>query len=175
MNMNRRDSIIAGLAGMAALATFTTASAQTEGKAENPELDAIRALLKAHDEAMASQDVNGILATMSEKAAIMGTGPGEIWSGPAEIKDAYQHFFQGFDKGFQQFVYQFKIGGMASSNDMGWLMASGSVKAKKDGNAYEFPINVSLTVTKNDGKWRIAAMHFSTLTGDAGQAPKTAK
>jgi hypothetical protein len=29
------------------------------------------------------------------------------------------------------------------------------------------PLNVSLTVAKKDGKWLIAAMHFSTLTGAA--------
>jgi uncharacterized protein (TIGR02246 family) len=170
--MNRRSSIIAGLAGMAAVTTLIS-SAQAEEKADNPELDAIRALLKAHDEAMTSQDLKGVLATMTKKTAIMGTGPGEIWVGPAEIKDAYEHFFKDFDKGYQEFDYQFKIGGLAS--DMGWLMASGNIKAKKDGKAFEFPINLSLTVAKNGGQWRIAAMHFSTLTGAGGAKAKAAK
>jgi hypothetical protein len=51
----------------------------------------------------------------------MGTGPGEIWVGPGEIKVAYEYFFEGFDKGEQSFEYQFKIGGVSAS--MGWLMA----------------------------------------------------
>jgi len=42
------------------------------------------------------------MACFTEKAAIMGSGPGEIWSGPDEIKVAYQHFFDGFDKGEQK-------------------------------------------------------------------------
>ena len=38
----------------------------------------------------------------------MGSGPGEMWVGPEEIKDAYEHFFQGYDKGQQEFEYKFK-------------------------------------------------------------------
>jgi len=167
--MNRRDTLIAGLAGITAVATLTP-SAQAADAASNPELDDVRALLKAHDEAMSGHDFNGVLATMTEKTAIMGTGPGEVWNGPAEIKDAYEHFFQDFDKGTQSFDYQFKIGGLGS--DMGWLMASGNIKGKKDGKAFEFPINLSLTVAKAGGKWRIASMHFSTLTGEGGAKGK---
>ena len=160
--MNRRDSIFTGLAAITAVATLNP-SAQAQDKADNPQLEAVRALLKAHDEAMTNHDLKGVLATLAEKAAIMGTGPGEMWVGPEEIKDAYEHFFQGYDKGQQEFEYKFKLGGLGT--DMGWLMASGNIKAKKDGKAVEFPMNLSLTVTKTGGQWKIAAMHFSTLTG----------
>ena len=170
--MNRRDSIIAGLAGIAAVTTLAS-SAKAEDKADNPELDAIRALLKAHDDAMTSHDLKGVMATLTEKASIMGSGPGEMWVGPEEIKDAYEHFFQGFDKGQQEFEYKFKTGGLGS--DMGWLMASGNIKAKKDGKAILFPINVSLTVAKAGGQWKIASMHFSTLTGPDDAKAKKAK
>jgi len=161
--MNRRNSIIAGLAGVAAAARLAP-SLRAEEKSANPELDDIKALLKAHDEAMSGHDLEGVMATLTEKAAILGTGPGEIWSGPAEIKDAYEHFFQDFEKGSQSFEYQFKIGGLGS--DMGWLMASGNIKGKRNGKEVEVPINISLTVAKSGGKWRIASMHFSTLTGE---------
>ena len=170
--MNRRDSIIAGLAGITAVVTLAPSVKAQAPKADNPELDEIRALLKAHDDAMTNHDLKGVLATMTEKTAIMGTGPGEIWSGPEEIKVAYEHFFEGFDKGEQNFQYQFHVGGLGS--DMGWLMTSGDIKGKKGGKAFEFPINVSLTVAKADGKWRIASMHFSNLTSGepAPEAPK---
>ena len=158
--MNRRASILTGLA---AAALAGTASAR-EAK-ENPEIKNVRALLKAHDQAMKNHDLPAILALFAEKAAVMGTGPGEIWSGPEEIKTAYEHFFQGFDKGQQEFEYEFKIGELGS--DMGWLMASGNIKGRKGGKSFEFPINISLTTTKRSGKWLIASMHFSTLTSDA--------
>jgi SnoaL-like domain len=83
---------------------------------------------------------------------------------------AYEHFFEGFDKGEQNFEYQFKIGNVTA--DMGWLMASGNITGKKDGKDFAFPVNVSLTVVKNGGNWQIAAMHFSTLTGAGGSEAK---
>ena len=171
--MNRREAIISGVTGIAAaVAGAPTADAQVS-QATNPDLDQIRALLKTHDEAFTNQDLNGVLACFTEKAAIMGSGPGEIWSGPDEIKVAYEHFFEGFDKGEQKFEYEFKIGGVAS--DMGWLMASGNVTGKKDGKEFAFPLNISITVAKKEGKWLIAAMHFSTLTGGATPGTKSSE
>jgi uncharacterized protein (TIGR02246 family) len=161
--MNRRTSILTGLA-----AATLAATASAQDTKENPELEEVRALLKAHDEAMKSKDLPGILALLTDNAAIMGTGPGEIWSGKEEITTAYEHFFQDFDKGEQNFEYQFKIGALDAG--MGWLMASGNIKGKKDGKPLEFPINISLTVSKSSGKWLIASMHYSTLTG--GEPPK---
>jgi uncharacterized protein (TIGR02246 family) len=160
--MNRREAFVGIASITAAVVAADRARAETSEEG-NPELDQVRALLRAHDEAFTNQDLNGVLACFNEKAAIMGTGPGEIWSGPEEIKAAYQRFFETFDKGDQKFEYQFKIGRLSS--EMGWLMTSGNVNGKKDGKDFTFPLNLSLTVGKTDGKWLIAAMHFSTLTG----------
>jgi uncharacterized protein (TIGR02246 family) len=157
--MNRREAIIAGAISIAA----ALPSAVNAEAAENPEVEPIRALLKAHDEAFTNHNLDGVMACLTEKAAIMGTGPGEIWSGPDEIKVAYEHFFQGFDQGQQKYEYQFRIAGVTS--DMGWLMTSGNITGKKAEKEFTYPINLSLTVAKNAGKWLIAAMHFSTLIG----------
>jgi ketosteroid isomerase-like protein len=162
--MNRREAILAGVAGIAAaIAVPPAASAQTS-VGDNPELAPIRALLDAHDAAFANHDLDGVMACMSPKAAIMGCGPGEIWSGPDEIKAAHQQLFEAFDYGEQNFEYEFDIGEV--SVDKGWMMTSGNVTGKKDGKEFTFPINISLSVTKDGEKWLIAAMHFSTLTGE---------
>jgi uncharacterized protein (TIGR02246 family) len=163
--MNRREAIIASVAGITAAVAIAPAADAQAAQEANPDLDQIRALLRAHDEAFTNHDLKGVIACFTEKAAIMGSGPGEIWSGPDEIKVAYEHFFEGFDKGEQKFEYQFRIGGVTS--EMGWLMTAGNVNGKKDGKDFVFPLNLSLTVAKNEGKWLIAAMHFSTLTGGA--------
>jgi uncharacterized protein (TIGR02246 family) len=163
--MNRREAIIAAVTAGVASAVPTISNAQASA-AERPEVEPIRALLRAHDEAFTNQDLKGVLACFAAKSAIMGTGPGEVWSGPEEIKTAYEHFFNGFDKGEQHFEYQFRIGGVTPK--MGWMMTSGNVTGKKDGKEFAFPVNISLTVAKNDEKWLIASMHFSTLTGEAG-------
>ena len=171
--VDRRTAILGGLIAASTIEALGATASAADAKAENPELDAIRALLKSHDDAMTNHDLKGVMATLSEKASIMGSGPGEMWVGPEEIKDDYEHFFQGYDKGQQEFDYKFKVGDLGS--DMGWLMASGNIKGKKDGKAFEFPINVSLTVAKAGGKWQIASMHFSTLTGAEGVKDKAAK
>ena len=151
----------------AAVAVPSVASAQKpepEAEAQNPELEPIRALLKAYDAAFTNHDLNGVMATLSEKAAIMGSGPGEIWSGADEIKAAHQHLFEGFDARQQGFDYEFNIGQVTS--DTAWMLTSGNVTGTKDGKEFTFPVNISLTAMKQGGKWLIAAMHFSTLTDD---------
>jgi uncharacterized protein (TIGR02246 family) len=163
--MNRREAMIAGIALAAASVAAVPSAAAESAQEENPELDQVRTLLRAHDEAFTNHDMEGVLASYTEKAAIMGSGPGEIWSGPDEIKAAYQHFFEIFDKGEQKFEYQFRIGKLGS--EMGWMMTAGNVNGKKEGKEFTFPLNLSLTVEKNEGKWLITAMHFSTLTGGA--------
>ena len=162
--MNRREAILTGVAGIAAAVTAPSTARAQESAAENPELDPLRALLDAYDDAFTNHDLDGVMATFAEKAAIMGTGPGEIWEGPDEIKAAHQRFFEGFDYGEQNFDYEYSIG--EAKPDTGWMMTSGNVSGTKDGKEFTFPVNVSLVATKDGGKWLIAAMHFSTLTGD---------
>jgi uncharacterized protein (TIGR02246 family) len=160
MRVNRRHAILTGLAGATAVAALSPAASAQDS---NPELESARALLKSHDDAFKNQNLDGVLATFARKAAVIGTGPGEIWSGPEEIKAAYENFFKGFDKGSQEFDYHFRLGGL--QGDAGWLATSGNIKGKKDGKDFEFPINVTITIVKEDGAWRIAAFHFSTLAG----------
>ena len=168
--MNRREAI-AGIASITAAVAVASRADAESSEGANPDLTQIRALLRAHDEAFINHDLNGIMACLTKKAAIMGSGPGEIWSGPGEIKVAYEHFFEGFDKGQQKFEYQFRIGGVTS--EMGWMMTAGNVNGKKDGKEFAFPLNLSLTVSKKDGKWLITAMHFSTLTGASNSGTKS--
>jgi ketosteroid isomerase-like protein len=160
--MNRREAIMAGVASIAAAVSDPVAASAQTSADENPELAPIRALLDARDAAFVKHDIDGVLACLTEKAAIMGSGPGEIWSGPDEIKAAHQHFFDGFDAG--NFDYEFDIGHVGS--DTGWMMTSGNFSGKKGGNEFTIPFNLSLTVTKNGGKWLIAALHFSTVAAE---------
>jgi ketosteroid isomerase-like protein len=166
--MNRREAI----AGIASITAVVAVASRADAESSEADLTQIRALLRAHDEAFTNHDLKGIMACLTKKAAIMGSGPGEIWSGPGEIKVAYEHFFEGFDKGQQKFEYQFRIGGVTS--EMGWMMTAGNVNGKKDGKEFAFPLNLSLTVAKKEGKWLIAAMHFSTLTGASNSGTKAA-
>jgi uncharacterized protein (TIGR02246 family) len=166
--MNRRNSIVTGLAVLTAATGLNSTARAQDAKADNPDLEKIKALLKAHDDALTGHNIEGVLAVFGPKAVILGSGPGEVWSGPEEIKDAYKHFFGDFDKGEQDFTYHVRFGELSA--EMGWLMASGEVKGKKGGKAFAFPLNISVTASKASGEWKIAAMHFSTLT--AGKESK---
>ena len=152
---------MAGAASIAAAVAVPPAASAQASEDENPELEPVRALLEAYDKAFTNHDLDGVMACMSENAAVMGTGPGEIWSGPDEIKAAHQHLFEGFDLGKQQFEYEFNVGGV--NPETGWMLTSGNVTGTKDGEDFTFPVNISLTVVKDSGKWLIAAMHFSIL------------
>jgi uncharacterized protein (TIGR02246 family) len=160
--MNRRNSIITGITALSAWGSLTSATQAEEAPSANPGLQKIREVLKAHDTAMTSHNLEGVLATLAPNAVIVGTGPGEVWSGTEQIKEAYKNFFTDFDKGQQDFIYHVKFGEL--SENMGWLMASGEVKGKKDGKDFAFPMNLSLNVSKAGGAWKIAALHYSTLT-----------
>ena len=163
--MNRRQAITAGI--ISATAAATTTSVQAEDKAsDNPELKKIRALLKAHDDALTAHDLDGVMAAFADGASVMGSGPGEWYTGD-ELKTAYEHFFMTFDKGEQKFDYATRVGGLSSK--MGWMMTTGTVTGKRDGKDFEFPLNVSLSVSKGDDGWKIASMHFSTLVGEASE------
>ena len=158
--MNRREAITAGVAALSATAVTTTTARAAD---DEEELVKIRALLQAHDVALTNHDLPGVLATLSDNAAVMGTGPGEMWVGKEELTIAYEHFFQVFDKGEQSFEYLFRTG--ALDDDMGWMMTSGNVTGKKDGKDFSYPLNISLSVQEDDDEWKISAMHFSTLVG----------
>jgi SnoaL-like domain len=103
--MNRREAIIAGVAGITgAVAVAPTADAQASEGA-NPDLDQIRALLRAHDEAFTNHDLNGVMACFTEKAAIMGTGPGEIWSAAEAVMDSVATPIESKVNGVDKMLY----------------------------------------------------------------------
>jgi ketosteroid isomerase-like protein len=160
--MNRREAVVAGIATAAAVAFPSPVSAQTAVPDDNPDLSPIRALLDAHDAAFTNHDLSGVLATMTDKAALMGCGPGEIWSGPEELKAAHEHLFEAFDIGEQNFEYEFSLGELGP--DSGWMVTSGNVNGQRNRKDFTFPVNISLSVKKVGEKWLIASMHFSTVT-----------
>lgn len=162
--MNRRNSIITSITAATSVASLMSTAGAAEPATANPELDKIKAVLKAHDDAYSAHNLKGVLATLAPKAVIIGAGPGEVWSGHEEISEAYEQFFADFDKGEQTLDYQYKFGEL--SGEMGWLILTGELKGKKGGKPFAFGLNLSLVVSKATGGWKIAAMHYSTVAGE---------
>jgi uncharacterized protein (TIGR02246 family) len=155
----RREVALAVALG--AIAAASPALAQ--GAKPNPEVEALKALLDAHDKAFSAQDVKGVLALFAPSATILGTGPGEIWGGHEEIATAYGHFFEDFDPGKQRIEPLWRDAHVLG--DMAWLMSVSKVGMTKGERSVEVGINLSVVFEKAAGKWLIRAMHFSNLTG----------
>lgn len=180
--MKRREMMMSGLAVLASGAVALAAGEKETPVAENgkakenavklvgadvsPEtIASVKAVLQEHDKALSNHDLAGVLSTYHNgpQTVLMGTGPGELWGGLDEIGDAYKHFFEGFDKGTQEFKYGY-ANGMAKG-DVAWLSTAGDVTGRKGEEKKNFAINVSAVLAKNDGKWQFSHMHFSNLTG----------
>ena len=127
-------------------------------------LAGIQAVLQAHDKALGAQDVEGVLATYADgdNTVLLGTGPGEIWVGKEELKDAYEHIFQDYDAGTMQAECGWRTGN--AQGDMAWLMAMCDITDAKADAKREFPLNISAVLVKQDGNWRFRNMHISNPT-----------
>ena len=98
-----------------------------------------------------------------EKTVVMGTGPGEVWVGSAQIEDAYKHFFADFDAGTVKRTCPWEVGEI--SGDVGWINATCDYHDSLKEKPRSFALNVSVVLEKHDGAWKIRAMHFSNLIG----------
>ena len=76
--MNRRNTILTGLTAItaAASASFSANLNAEEKVANSPEVEKIKEVLRAHDKAMTSHDLSGVMAVLAPKAVIMS---GLVW------------------------------------------------------------------------------------------------
>ena len=155
VSLPRRELALgAALFGIAA-----AAGAQT--KAADSVAD-IKALLDSYQKAFSAHDMAGVLNLFAPNAIVVGTGPGEIWGGAAEIREAYRRFFELFEKGKQTHETLF-IDGHALG-DMAWLVSMVKVSFSKGPDKTEFGLNISAVFEKSGGKWLFRALHFSNVT-----------
>lgn len=160
MEFSRRQATLAAFGALALAAPKMAQAAEADGSVE-----ALKALLEAHNKAFTAQDMAGVLATLSPEVTIMGTAPGELWIGHDEAEDAYVHFFGDFDPGQQSFESLWHQGNVGPKG--AWLMSVSKVTMVKESKKTEFGLNMSLVCENADGRWRIRAMHFSNLAAPA--------
>ena len=153
--LSRREIALgAALIGM-------TAAVSNQAKAADS-VEAIKALVESYQKAFSAHDMEGILSLFAPKAIVVGTGPGEIWGGTAEIREAYRRFFDLFDKGKQTHETLFTDGQVLG--DMAWLVSMSKMTFSKGSNKTEFGMNLSVVFEKSGGKWLVRTLHFSNLT-----------
>lgn len=129
----------------------------------------ITELLKAHDEALNQHRLDALLALYvpSPKTVMLGTGPGEKFQGPEEIKAAYMEIFKDFDKGTLTHNCYWKDGG--GSGNVAWWAAMCKFTDAKGGKPREYELNISAVAEKQGEKWRFVLLHYSNLVGNAAE------
>jgi uncharacterized protein (TIGR02246 family) len=159
------------LATLAATAPDTVVGAvkasmgQSTQSPDTAKVTEIAATLHKHDQAMNQQDLDAVMSLYAPEGntVMLGTGPGENWVGKDEIRDAYTHFFQDYDKGTLASDCFWKTGDVEGNT--AWLTAMCKMGDSKKGKKREYGLNVSAVLEKQGSDWLIRSMHFSNLTG----------
>ncbi|MCE5335966.1 MAG: nuclear transport factor 2 family protein [Desulfobacteraceae bacterium] len=156
------------------IAFFAFASpALAKQKGEGPDAN-IKAVIQKHNQALNSHDLKAVMETYATgpNAVLVGTGPGEFYMGEEAIGGAYNQFFTRFEPN----TLHFKLDTIAtgSRNGVAWFAASTSIEGSVQNEKKERAFNISGTLEKVKGKWRIVSLHFSRLGVEAqsGEAPK---
>jgi uncharacterized protein (TIGR02246 family) len=147
------------------LLSFVLAQAQ---KQQNADLVQLVALLQQHDDALNQHDLDGVMKVFasSTNTVVLGTGPGERWLGRDEIRAAYTEIFKDFDKGTSTRDCNWKTGEVVGS--AAWIASMCKFSDSKGGQKREYELNVSGVLRKLGGKWYFQSLHYSNLTGSAG-------
>jgi uncharacterized protein (TIGR02246 family) len=145
-------------------ATNTAAPASTTAAADPKVVEEIRAVLEKHDKALGDKNLESLMETFAPapNTVVLGTGPGERWVGAEDIRGAYAQIFKDYDPGTMNVTCDWKTGN--SDGTLAWLAATCQAKDSLKGQAREYPLNVSASMTKQDGKWRFTMLHMSNPT-----------
>lgn len=161
-----RRVFVAAMALSLAVVLMASEAGQERFAATDEQITEIKALLQAHDVAFTNHDLEGVLAcyVTGPRTVVMGTGPGEVWVGKEEISQMYEQMFLDFDRGKQEFAYNWRQGGL--NGRTAWLNTMGEVRLTKDGEEKAFAMNASCIIVRDGEGWKFVNFHFSTF-GDA--------
>jgi ketosteroid isomerase-like protein len=135
----------------------------------------VKAVMEQHNKAFNAQDLKGVMTTYSANAntVLMGTGPGEAYVGDEAIGGAYNQFFARFEANALSFKYDWICAG--SMGNVAWFAVTTTMEGTVNKEKKERAFNMSGTLLKEKGKWRILSMHFSRLGAEqqaAAEPPK---
>ncbi len=154
-----------------------TANSNTKAPADPKVVEEVQEMLTKHDKALNDQDLDAVMATFSvdPKTVLLGTGAGERFVGPEEIKAAYTEIFKGYDKGSLKTDCEWKTGGVGPSGEAGWLALTCKYEDALKDEKREYVMNVSGAVVKKDGNWGFLMLHLSNSTDPGPPADATKK
>jgi ketosteroid isomerase-like protein len=153
---------------LVAAARLSSTLAQQQSSAKS----IVTSLMQKHNQAFANRDLNGVMATWSSdpNVVIVGTGPGEYYVGRDSIRNAYANFFKKFKPGSMKVEYYQPVTG--ANADSAWFSAMSKVEMNTGNGVKDRGINWSGTMQKQNGKWGLVVLHFSSLMPGEAQAGK---
>jgi uncharacterized protein (TIGR02246 family) len=152
---------------LTALAVVSLGVAQTAPKATpmdattGPQAE-VQAAIAAYARAISEKDIDACLAAYAPgtNSLMLGTGPGERWVGPEEMRTAHEQFFKDFDTESSKPTWRM----VQVSGDVAWVAGMSEVVDYDKNVKNEFFLNISAVLQKIDGKWKIVQFHFSNRT-----------
>ena len=138
-------------------------------------MDEVKAVLEQHNKALNAQDLKGVMTTYASDpdTVLMGTGPGEAYVGDEAIGGAYNQLFTRFEANSVSFKYDWICAG--STGNVAWFAVTTTMEGMVNKEKKERTFNMSGTLRKEKGQWRILSMHFSRLGAEqqaAAEQPK---
>jgi uncharacterized protein (TIGR02246 family) len=132
--------------------------------AESPdEAAAVTKTIQTYQQAVAARDLDSIMSVWSTdpKIVMMGTGPGERWVGPADIKAAHRMILESFRKE----TYRPKWRSVSVMSDVAWAAGESVITDRRGGKPVPYWLNWTAVLEKQNGNWRMRQFHYSNLTG----------
>jgi uncharacterized protein (TIGR02246 family) len=138
-------------------------------------MDEVKAVMEQHNKALNAQDLKGVMTIYASDpdTFLLGTGPGEAYVGDEAIGGAYNQLFTRFEANTLSFKYDWICAG--STGNVAWFAVTTTMEGMVNKEKRERAFNMSGTLRKEKGQWRILSMHFSRLGAEqqaAAEQPK---
>jgi ketosteroid isomerase-like protein len=154
---------------LALLFCFALVSPCLAEKGDSKIMAAVKTVMEQHNQALKAHDLKGVMTLYASdpNTVLMGTGPGEAYVGDEAIGGAYDQLFTRFEADTLSFKYDWITAG--SKGNLAWFAVTTTLEGTMNKEKWERAFNMSGTLLKEKGNWRILTMHFSRL--GAGEQP----
>lgn len=133
--------------------------------AENPNHEQLRALRDGITAAMNKRDIEGVVSFLHEKV-VFTTMNGDVAVGKKAIQDYYFKMMQGPNRAVDAISVKFNADALTElyhSDTMGICYGSTQdVYTLKGGKRMDINARWTATMVKENGKWLVSAIHYST-------------
>ncbi len=148
----------------APVAATSTGVTSAQPAADAPVHDELRALQKTMEDALNARDLDALLANVDDKLVFTAMNA-EAGYGKEHVRNYFNRMLNGPDKIVDDIKVDFVPDGLATFYGPDVAVSAGNADSHYDlTNGMKFDVNARWTATlvRKDGKWLVAAFHYST-------------